>query len=188
MRLASLMMLCLLVVATQATTSLAAEPNAVPLCVAVKDFNDRAARDEIGQEQAPLTEEEVVAAIRWAIVTRDKLPVSDKTCQTLARITESRELPQGFELEVLTGFAPNDQVYFSAWSVRLRVPREPMGTYAISIRERWISSRLVGEEERMVIREHDKKMRERGGIVLGQEDEYWRERKRAADFDRSKQK
>jgi len=149
----------------------------VPLRKAVKDFNDRAAKDEIGKTQPLLTEEEVVAAIRWVILGGDKLPVSDKTYKTLVGIPDSRELPQGFKLEVLTSFIPNDQGVFAAWSVLLRIPREPDGTHAIEVRQRWIGSRLLSEEEKKLVHLWQKEIYTSTTIHFNKDDEHRRKPK-----------
>ena len=52
------------------------DENSIPLAEAIKKFNERAALDRIGREQPPLTEDEVVAAIRW-LVLRKTAPGTD---------------------------------------------------------------------------------------------------------------
>ncbi len=160
------------------------EPNgSTSLADAVKAFNERAAENPIGKKQPPLTEEEVIAAIRWWDFERKKSPVSDEEYRAFRRVAETRRLPVGWEFEVLTGFEPNHQVTFDAWSVRIRMPRQDGGSYAFSIRERMIRSRLIGPEERKVIKKWDQS-------AMGSFDraEYRREREAAAELDRSKQK
>jgi len=157
------------------------------LAEAVRVFNARAANNPVGKDQPPLTQDEVIAAIRWALLHPNKLPVSDKTLQAVKKITDSRELPQGFELEVLTGFQPNNQMEVTKWSVRLRIPAEPSGTTCISIREVPINSRLIGEEERKVIDKWQKKWGKEGE-PLNIHTEYEAERAKAIEIDRSKQK
>lgn len=127
---------------------------------------------------------------------RDKLPVSDKVIQTLNRIPDTRQLPEGFELEVLTGFRPNDQVGFKAWSVRLRIPAKQEGwTTCIMIHEKWISSRLIGEEERKVIHKwQEKGLQYPADVPHGfwppgyARIRYEEERAKAAEVDQSKSK
>ena len=142
------------------------QPETVPLGDAVRQFNERCEKSGIGRDEQPLKPEAVVAAIRWEMLHRDKLAVSDETFRALGRIAERGPLPKGFDLEVLTGYEPNDEVTFNVWSVRLRVPGGtfPSGTTCITIQEKMVSSRLIAEEERKVIREWREKERERGGI------------------------
>jgi len=113
---------------------------------AIRVFNDRYARDPIGRDQPPLTEDEVVAAIRWWDWRRDELPVAEGEYRAFRKIAETRTLPKDAELEVLTLFQPDEQREFDAWSVRIRMPREQEGwTYAFTIRERWIRCRSFEE-------------------------------------------
>ena len=156
------------------------------LAEAVRVFNARAAEDSIGKSQSPLTEDEVIAAIRWSLLEIDKLAVSDKTIQALRGIIDSRELPPRFDLEVDTLFEPNDRMEVTKWSVPLRIPAEPQGTTCISIREQPIRSRLFGEEERKVIAKWREKRRKDGVILLGFDTEYEDERAKAAEIDRSR--
>jgi hypothetical protein len=164
-----------------------ADSDGSSLADAVKSFNQRALADSVGGGQPPLTEEEVIAAIRWSLLVRDKLPVSDQTFRALGRIIDTGKLPQGFELEYLSGYEPNEQVEFTVWSVRLRVPREPYGTTCIAIQEKMISSRLIGPEERKVIQKWQKKWQEQGGIASFDRPEYDRERAKAAEIDGARQ-
>ncbi|HEX5176944.1 MAG TPA: hypothetical protein VFV83_07945 [Chthoniobacteraceae bacterium] len=162
----------------------------VPLSEAVAAFNRAAAGDPIGKEQLPLTEASVVAAIRWATLDRQKLEVSDATFAALEEITKTLALPKRFELEKQRGYEPNDRVTFDVWSVRLRIPGGPFpgGSTCITIEERMLSSRLIGEEERKVI--HKFKAEEREGIGSFQRVEWMRryreERARAAVRDAEK--
>ena len=176
-----------------AKTGAAAEPTddgMRPLSEAVEAFNEWAAGDRIGKGQPVLTEDEVIAAIRWAMLDRSALPISEETRRALPAAAETRRLPAGFVLESLNGYEPNDRVTFDVWSVRLRVPREPDGTTAITIRERMLRSRLIGPRERAVIQAWQEKDRARGGSVGSFERvEYMRryrqERAEAAARDRS---
>jgi RNA polymerase sigma factor (sigma-70 family) len=160
----------------------------VSLARAVNIFNDRAAGDLVGKSQVPLTQDEVIAAIRWALLDRDKLLVSDETFAALARVADARELPRGFDLESLTGYEPNDRVEFTVWSVRLRIPSASGGTTCVTIREQMLRSRLIGEEERKVIHKW-RGEKDPGSFARAQRwRQYQQERARAAQIDRSRQK
>jgi hypothetical protein len=141
-------------------------PESVSLANAVRQFNERCERNGIGKDEQPLKPEAVVAAIRWEMLHREMLAVSDETLRVLGHIAEGGPLPNGYALEVLTGYEPNDEVTFNVWSVRLRVPGGsfPGGTTCITIEEKMVNSRSIGPEERKVIREWRQKERERGGI------------------------
>lgn len=163
----------------------AAEPEpdgSTSLADAVGTFNERALKNPIGKEQPPLTEEEVIAAIRWSDLDRKQLPVSDEEYRAFRNIADTRRLPKGSEFEVLTGFEPNQKFVFEAWSVRIRMPKEN-GSYAFVIRERMIRSRLIGAEERKVIEKWNKSPI--GSLSRAKYDE---EREAATALDQSKQK
>src|SRR5687768_7785898 len=85
---------------------------AVPLVDAVNAFNRAAADDPIGKEQAPLTPEAVIAAIRWTLLDRTKLEVSAATFDALEEVTKTQALPARFQLEKHRGYEPNDRVTF----------------------------------------------------------------------------
>jgi hypothetical protein len=152
------------------------------LADAVKSFNVTALQNTIGKEQPPLTEEEVIAAIRWSELDREQLPVSDEVYRAFRNIADTRRLPKGSEFEVLTGFEPNQKFVFEAWSVRIRMPKEN-GTYAFVIRERMVRSRRIGAEERKVIEKWN------GSPISSlSRGKYDKEREAAAALDQSKQK
>jgi hypothetical protein len=155
------------------------ETRARSLDEAIRVFNANAKDHSIGKMQPPLREEEVIAAIRWARIHASDLPVSDETLETLERIARVKELPAGFDLEVLSGYEPNDEVTFDVWSIRLRIPREPGGTTCVMIREQWVKSREIGPEERRVIAEWRRKEQERGGIGSFERVDRMREYRRA---------
>ena len=155
----------------------------VPLNQAVNAFNLRSRELPGGKDQPALTEEAVVAAIRWTMLDRAKLPVSDETFHMLDQITKKHTLPKGFDLELLTGYEPNDQVTFDVWSVRLRIPGGtfPGGSTGITIQEKMIASRIIGDEERKVIHTWAQRERERGGIGSMERAEWnWKQRQERA--------
>src|SRR5688500_5611643 len=68
-----------------------------PLKAAVENFNQKARMNLIGKTQPPLTEDEVVAAIRgW--IPKHTPGVTDEVFDLFQEIAESRELPDGAEL------------------------------------------------------------------------------------------
>ena len=128
----------------------------LPLVDAIKAFNARAVDDPVGKDQPPLTEQEVLAAIRWWAIERKNAPVSDAQFAEFQRIVETRQLPAGTMFEVLRGYRPSLEREFAVWSVRIRMPHG-LGSYAYRIRERMISSRIIGPEERKVIETWEKR-------------------------------
>ena len=122
------------------------DPNATPLAAAIKAFNETYSSHPIGKDQPPLTEDEVVAAIRWWGTKRNDAPVTEAEFHEFQKIADTRMLPEKAEFELLTSFRPADQLEFDAWSVRIRMPGG-RGTYAYVIRDRWIRSRSVNQQE-----------------------------------------
>jgi len=163
-----------------------------PLAEAVAIFNQRASEDSVGKDQPPLTPDAVIAAIRWEMLHREKLLVSDDTFRILGEIVDHASLPKGFELEKVRGYEPNDRFTFDVWSVRLRIPGGtlPGGTTCIKIQEKMIHSRVIGDEERQIIRKWQQLESARGGIGSFERVEwmrrYYREREEAAARDREK--
>ena len=152
-----------------ASLLLAAPGNQLPagdtisLADAVDVFNRKAEGNPIGKTQPVLTEDAVIAAIRWAMSDRRKLLVRDETFQALDKVIATRTLPKEFELEYLTGYESNEEK-FDVWSVRLRISGGtlPNGTTCIMISETMIRSKTIGAEERKVISAWQKKWKERG--------------------------
>jgi HlyD family secretion protein len=131
-----------------------------PLAKEVRKFNFQAALDPIGKEEPLLSGDEVIAAVKTALEKPGKLGISgiaDETLQALKRVVESRTLPRGFELEVLTRFIPDGKTELTKWSVRLRIPvefDEPKGiSTCIMIRDKLISSRTLSDEEQKRLKE-----------------------------------
>ena len=153
---------------------------------AVNDFNKRYHSEAVAAGQPPLTVEAVLAAIRWAMLDRPQLSVTNETFAALGRMTETKLLPKNFELELLTGYEPDDKATFDVWSVRLRIPGTviPGGTTCIMIHEQQLGSHVIGEEERKVIHAWQDKVRAEGGVELGEGmQKYRREREAAAAID-----
>src|SRR5690606_15378559 len=103
-----------------------ADKDSTPLAAAINEFNAHY-HTLAGQPQPPLTEEEVVAAIRRWKSRRDQAPVSNSEFENFQRIAETRHLPKDVEFEVLGHFQPNEQLDFHIWSVRIVMPRTSGG-------------------------------------------------------------
>ena len=152
-----------------------------PLADAIRAFNARVVDDRIGKDQPPLTMDEVLAAIRWWRFHRKDTPVEDSEFEDFQKIAETRILPAGAEFEVIRGFQPNDRIEFTAWSVRIRMPRGT-GSFAYRIRERMISWRPIGPEERKVMDKWN-----RSGIGSFQRPQYFKELEEARKRDEAAQ-
>ena len=114
------------------------DDDATPLAAAIGGFNEQHRSD--GVPQPPLTEEEVVAAIRWWKTRRNEAPVTNREFATFQKIAETRQLPKGVALEVISHFGRVDGSSHIIWSVRIVVPRESREgwTYAYTIREQYV--------------------------------------------------
>ncbi len=116
-----------------------------PLAAAIHGFNEtHTGLCDVPQQ--PLTEEEVVAAIRWWKTKRNEAPVTNGEFAAFQKIADTRELPKGTEFELLPSFQNSDGSDFHIWSVRIRMPQEskPGWTYAYVLREQAV--RLDGSE------------------------------------------
>jgi hypothetical protein len=151
-----------------------------PLAEAIGAFNVRAAEDKIGKDQPPLTMEEALAAIRWWRFDRKKAPVEDSEFEDFQRIAETRVLPPGAAIEVIRGFQPTNEIEFTAWSVRIRMPRGG-GSYAYAIRERMISWRPIGPDERAVMEKWNRR-----GIGSFERPKYFEELEKARKRDEAR--
>jgi hypothetical protein len=124
-----------------------AEPSStpgVPLQKAIADFNAQAALDPIGKDQPPLTEEEVLAAIRLA--EPSDFPAAPVfTFQAFKQIATTRSLPRDASVDLLTGIDPGNDFVFDVWYVRIMLPKEEGGSYSFTIRNRIIRARPVRE-------------------------------------------
>ena len=114
------------------------------LATAIEVFNAQSLKSPIGKDQAPLTQEELVAAIRLA-ERKEHPSASDALFASFQRIAQTGKLPAGAEFEVLTGLDPGADYLFDVWYVRIMLPKEDGGTYSFPIRSRIIRSRPVGE-------------------------------------------
>lgn len=115
------------------------------LSEAITYFNNIYRHHPIGENQPLLTEHEVLAAIWRTKWKRDDSPVTIEEFAEFQRILDTRILPRGSKIEVLTGFQLNAMQESKAWSVRIVMPRstKPGHTYAYSIRQRHIRSQKV---------------------------------------------
>ena len=122
-------------------------PTASRWLAAIREFNDAQRRNPVGKDQPPLTEEEVVAAIRWWEHRRNEAPLTNAEFAAFQQIADTRSLPQGCEFEVLCNFEPGDGYEYVIWSVRIVMQRtaKPGWTFAFDIRERFVSSRLIDD-------------------------------------------
>jgi hypothetical protein len=110
-----------------------------PLSEAIADFNARAAKNEVGKVQPPLSEAEVIAAIRgW---DRTRIPVADETYSAFQDIAETGLLPPGAHLRFLTRWTGFKHYDFDVWWADLVITTGERKTYTYRIRDQKIASR-----------------------------------------------
>jgi hypothetical protein len=171
-----------------AAASPVAEPPATSLAEAIRAFNERASVDPVGKGEAPLTEEEVVAAIRWWDRDRKpalpEAPVPEALARRFLRIAEAREFPADASFETLTKFKPGGDYLFTIWSVRLVLPRGGGYSYDIEVRHRMVRSWTIDEELDRVSKEIADREAARGKVGPDAPGEYrqyeYRDKLRAA--------
>ena len=112
------------------------------LSTAVKAFNEKAAKDEVGKNEAPLTEDEVAASIRlW---DRKAMPISDTGYNAFQQIADTKQLPANAKLSSCNSMGTFNGYNFVVWWVDILI-ENPDGTgYSYRIRDRRISSKWVG--------------------------------------------
>ena len=126
-----------------------ADDGATPLAAAINGFN--AAHNTVRNvRQKPLTEEEVVAAIRWWKTRRNDAPVTNGEFAQFQKIADTRELPKGAEFEVIPDFIHGDGTEHFIWSVRIKMPQQskPGWTYAYEIRRQYVHSEGIDDVKR----------------------------------------
>jgi hypothetical protein len=112
--------------------------NPSPLAKAIEAFNAESLKDEDGRNQPPLTEEEVVAAIRVWKPASGKV-ISKELAATLESISEGKRWPEGSNLAGLTQKFNGKPFLFRGWWVILQVPGME-DQQSIMIRERLLRS------------------------------------------------
>ncbi len=131
-----------------AQSSLAAQPEQ-SLKQAVAAFNEKAAKDAIGRSQPPLTEREVITAIReW---NRKYHTVADQTYAIYKKIADSEIMPSGSALEFNTRNV-HDGRDVTVWWIDLTVRTGKTTGYGFRIRDRKIDYRPDDSVERRWVR------------------------------------
>lgn len=121
-------------------------PDNTPLAAAIHGFNS-AHRSLGGIDQPPLSEEEVVAAIRRMKTRRNELDVTNAEFSVLQKIADQRQLPEDVDFEILKMFQPGDGFEYLIWSIRLTLPRiennVPYPRYTIILRKQFVRSQAI---------------------------------------------
>ena len=129
---------------------------AVSLKKSVADFNQKSLADPIGKSQPPLTEDEVVAAIRgW--IPEHTPGVTDDVYNQFQKIAESNELPEGAELSFCPGWSGYRGYSFKVWWIDLSIKTSGSAGYTFRIRDQKISSRKMTPDELQETENRDQK-------------------------------
>ena len=120
--------------------------SATSLKTAVENFNQKALRHSIGKTQPPLTEDEVVAAIRgW--IPEHTPGVTDDVYDRFQEIAESRVLPYGAELSFCPSWRGYRGFRFEVSWIDLFIKTGEKAGYKFRIRDQKISSRKMTPDE-----------------------------------------
>ncbi|HEX2475192.1 MAG TPA: hypothetical protein VHK01_10615 [Lacipirellulaceae bacterium] len=104
----------------------------IPLADAVRAFNTRYAEDPVGKYEPPVTEAEVIAAIRAQLPT---LQASQQVIAAYSNIARIRRIPQDASLHAITGWELKDGTEFTVWWINLDVTTGKNSGYGLRIRE-----------------------------------------------------
>ncbi len=109
---------------------------------AVEGFNAEACTHHVGKTQPPLTEAEVIAAIRgW--VPKTTPDITDEVYNRFQDIAESRVLPDGARLSHCSSWTGYRGFRFKVWWIDLSIKTSETEMYTFRIRDQKISSRKL---------------------------------------------
>jgi hypothetical protein len=127
------------------------DDSSISLADAVKAFNDSRQAQIAGKDQPPLTEDEMIAAIRgW--VREYAPPATDDVYEAFQTIAETRVLPRDAKIQATSGWQGYRGFHFNVWWIDLTIPTDKLG-YTFRIRSRTISSRPLTEREQQRIKD-----------------------------------
>lgn len=111
----------------------------VPLATVVERFNSVARLDRIGQDQSPLTIDEVLTAIRSA--GRHQLPLSESQRRQIHAIADTQRIPADAEIKFTTSYVSLTGYRCEVWWIDLVMSfpgegSDPRQTCASSLRIR----------------------------------------------------
>jgi len=120
--------------------------NSTSLEQAVERFNAEARTHHVGKSQLPLTEAEVIAAIRgW--IPQTTPGVTDEVYNQFQDIAESRVLPESARLSHCSAWTGYRGFHFRVWWIDLTIKTSETGGYTFRIRDQKISSRKLTADE-----------------------------------------
>lgn len=141
-RIIALFLVVLFAVAASTVYPVQVDTKSNSLKLAVDRFNAEARTHPVGKSQLPLTEDEVIAAIRGWIP--EKTPgVTDDVYNRFQGIAESRVLPEGARLSHCSSWRGYRGFHFKVWWIDLSIKTSETGGYTFRIRDQKISSRKL---------------------------------------------
>ena len=109
---------------------------------AVERFNAETRTHPVGKSQLPLTEAEVIAAIRgW--IPKTTPGVTDDVYNRFQDIAETRILPEGARLSHCSSWEGYRGFHFKVWWIDLSIKTGETEGYTFRIRDQKISSRKL---------------------------------------------
>ena len=131
--------------ATRGDSPQAGRAEVQTLAAAVRTFNVEARTDPVGKSQPPLTQEEVIAAIRaWDPSTR---PVPEETFDRYQEIADTGKMPHGATLHSTRRWVGYRGFTFTVWWVDLSIRSNDGTGFTFRIRDRKLSSRQARPED-----------------------------------------
>ena len=117
-----------------------------PLAAAIHGFNS-SHRRLAGLDMPPLTEQEVIAAIRFQKLRRNEFDITDGEFARMQQIADEQRLPSDAEISIITGFQPGDGYRYDIWSVRFNMRKQvntvPYPFTGFTIREHYVRSQSL---------------------------------------------
>lgn len=116
---------------------------------AVAEFNKRAGQSAIGAEQPPLTEDEVVAAIRnWDL---EHYKIDKEMHAIFTAIAAKKMMPKTATLDFISQFN-TERFHFDVWQIALEI-RDGEKGYRYPIRQHMLKSRtLDGSDDKLEVK------------------------------------
>lgn len=103
----------------------------IPLSEALVRFNAFAAEHRVGKDEPPLTEAEVVAAIRSQLATLRE----GRVANTYSKIARTRRFPSNAEFVSMSGYQPSNGPSRTVWWVNLDIRLSKTSGYGLRVRE-----------------------------------------------------
>ncbi len=105
---------------------------------AVEEFNHKQSRNEVGATQPPLTDDEVIAAVRWAAVSSDVRTVTDEELCELLSAVEDSMLPDSWGLKFREPSETSSWKAIKKWDAYLELDRGDGKRPTIPVRARYL--------------------------------------------------